>query len=267
MTLEEKTFIEIFRELKHKGKIVFPRGQKVLEIQDFHYDFQPYVRFMNFKERKLNIPYIKKEFLWYLKGDKFDTSIANEASLWKTCINEDGSINSNYGQYIFRNGQFDKAMKCLVDDKDSRRASMVILNENHLFMKTNDICCTYSINFRIRENTLNMSVLMRSQDAIYGLGSDLPCFSFIHEMMFNSLKEKYPNLILGNYHHYANSFHVYEKHFEMFNKITSGESEFASVDCPQISGKDEVDFLIFKSISQTTDKIPPQYKFSEWLTK
>lgn len=260
-SIEHEEFLNVFKAFDN-GKRVSPRGQLINELENFSYTLSPFVRFQNFKCRKLNIAYIKREFLWYLRGDKHDLSICEHAKLWKDIVNTDGTINSNYGQYIFGSiNQFDNVVKILKDDKDSRRGSIVILNSGHLLSDTKDVPCTYSINFRIRNNELNMSVMMRSQDAIFGMGNDCPTFSFIHEMMFNVLKETYPELRIGNYNHTTNSFHVYERHFKMLETILSGD-EFTVIDCPKINGNDEVEFL--RNLDFTN--IPDQFSFTKWLT-
>lgn len=257
--MSEETFRDIFKRLKKEGKYSSPRGLKIIECENFSYALPPYVRFASFEKRKLNIEYIKKEFLWYLKGDRFDTSITKSASMWKDLVNEDGSINSNYGQYIFKNGHFDRVANILRNDKDSRRAVFIILNNDHLNSDTKDYPCTYSINFHIRENKLNMIVRMRSQDGIYGMGNDAPAFSFIHEMMFEELKDTYKNLKYGTYYHSADSFHVYEKHFDLLDSIKN--DEYIQTNCPRIFGKEEVDFLRKGNF----EKVPVMFWFTRWL--
>lgn len=262
-SVEEKIFREIYKSVVESKQECFPRGLKIKEIENFSYVFPPFVRFVNFEERKLKLDYIKKEFLWYLKGNKFDTSIVEHAKMWKDFINEDGTINSNYGQYLFGElNQFQYAIDCLIKDKDSRRAIIMILQPYHLLNPSmKEIPCTYGIGFRIRDEKLNMSVKMRSQDAWFGFGSDIPCFSFIHEMAYCLLKEKYVNLQYGNYHHSVDSFHVYEKHFDKAKKI-SCDSKFDFIECPEISSAEEVRFMLkcnFKEIHE-------DFKFVKWLT-
>lgn len=262
---ERSAFSDIIAALMRYGKESSPRGLLIKEVNNFWYNLPPYVRFMRFKERKLNLDYIKKEFLWYLRGDKYDTSIGESAKMWLDIVNKDGSINSNYGQYIFGDQQqFWNVVRILENDKDSRRASISILNSDHLMSDTKDVPCTYSLNFRIREHRLEMTVHMRSQDAIFGMGNDAPAFSFIHEMVYEALKPTYEGLICGRYFHIADSFHVYEKHFEMAKKIASGECEFIETDCPKISGIDEVKFLTTKH-DVTLDEIPDEFAFTKWL--
>ena len=216
-------FDEIFQRVS-KGNIISPRGSKVIEVENFMYELPPYVKFQNYDVRKLKFNYIKQELLWYLRHNVHDTSIVNFASIWKDLIQPNGTINSNYGAHLFdtvktnrSSSQFLNVVDILRKDADSRRASMVILTDNHLLCDI-DVPCTYSLNFRIRNNKLNMTVHMRSQDAIFGMGNDAPAFSMIHEMVLNMLEADYPELTLGNYTHFADSFHVYERHFELLEK-------------------------------------------------
>lgn len=269
-------FQSIYQKLQTNGKIVCPRGQKVIEIEDFSYELPPYVRFQNFPERKMNLQYIKDEFRWYLRGDAHDISIVQKASIWNNYVKQDGTINSNYGQYVFgKQNQFDRVIKALTDDKDSRRASIAILGSQHILSDDADLPCTCSLNFRIRDNKLNMSVHMRSQDAVFGFTNDAPAFSFIHEMVFNALLLKYPDLECGRYHHSVDSFHVYERHFEMFEKLCTHGTLIRHVDCPRMNGPEEVDFLrvLHKSVDSSLlynkvwNSIPKMsdFKFTDWL--
>jgi thymidylate synthase len=238
-------------------------GHEVLEIEDYTYRLPAYVRFTSFVARKFNLNYVKKEFLWYLRGDRYDLSIREHAKMWANLVDDDGGINSNYGQYVFA----DKAgIKFVVDeltaDKDSRRATIMILANQHLKVGARDVPCTYSLNFRIRKNKLKMSVRMRSQDAIFGMTNDAPCFSFIQECVFNLVKEQYPELELGTYTHTADSFHVYDRHYDMLNAIlNSTPDEFEYVECPRIKNGDEVRFLMAGQF----DNVPEDFLFTKWL--
>lgn len=266
---EETKFRNIFQDLSTKGKLVKPRNMWVKEIENYNYELKRYWRFCSFTARKLNLTYIKKEFQWYLRANKFDTSIIDHAKMWKDLVNADGSINSNYGQYIFgetdgKLSSFDMAIAELRADKDSRRALMMILQPYHLAMETKDVPCTISIGFRIRSDKLNMTVRMRSQDAVFGMGNDAPCFSFIHEMMLNALRQYYPDMKQGTYYHSADSFHVYERHFDMVDEIAL-KGKFVEIECPRISGPDEVRFLRGYWKNETMPLIPKQFRFSRWL--
>ena len=121
------------------------------------------------------------------------------------------------------------------------------------------------MNFRIRDDRLNMSVHMRSQDAIYGMTNDAPAFSFVHEMLYVTLRDTcYPDLQMGDYHHTADSFHVYARHFKMLDELCKDDAAFTTIEVPRISGAREVDYL--RSCSWMTDAPPREFDFTHWLT-
>ena len=256
-------FKDIYSTLQTTGTKCKPRDQEVIEIEDYTYTLPAYVRFTSFEARKFNLNYVKKEFLWYLNGDRFDLSICKHAKMWNNLIAEDGGINSNYGQYVFGDvGGIDHVVNELTCDKDSRRASIMILSNTHLKVGAKDVPCTYSISFRIRNNTLRMSVRMRSQDAVFGMTNDAACFSFIHECVYALMTEVYPDLKMGSYTHTADSFHVYERHYDMLNSmVNSTVDEFEFIDCPQIKNADEVRFLIKGDFSN----VPSDFAFTKWV--
>ena len=100
-----------------QAKDIRPRNLLCKEIENASFTLSPYVRFFNFETRKLNLKYIKREFLWYLRGDRYDLSICNYAKLWKDIIAEDKGINSNYVQYIFGDeNQFGNIVRILEND-------------------------------------------------------------------------------------------------------------------------------------------------------
>lgn len=180
----------------------------------------------SFRARKLNLNYAKQEWLWYLGADPADDSICQHATLWQKLKQPDGTFFSNYGQYIFGQQlpdnatQFAYVIKCLKADPNTRRASMVLLKPEHLFMENTDVVCTYAINFSIGpSNTLDMTVMMRSNDVVYGFTNDAFCFSQLMEFVYQIMSRHVPGLTRGNYTHITNSMHVYQRHYGMLREI------------------------------------------------
>ena len=259
-----KELRKIYWTIKKFGKLCKPRGLTILELENFSFTFPPFLRFINFQSRKFNLSYVKKEFLWYLRGDLYDLSICDHAQIWKGIVSDKGHLNSNYGYYAFKRGGIDWVVEELKRDRESRRACFTILDSTHLNAETKDVPCTYALNFRIRNNKLNVSIRMRSLDIVYGLTNDLPCFSFMQEMVYCYLKDTYPELEMGNYHHSADSFHVYERHFTMLNKLAATKEKadkFSVILCPRMSGVKEVDFLRAGNFTN----VPEEYHFTRWL--
>ena len=234
---------DIFKTLYFGSNEINARGIKCYEIEDFcFYIDQP---FANFPSRKLSLPYIAKEFNWYLSGDRNNTYIEETSSFWATIKNKKKPYyNSNYGYYFFTENQFQYIVDKLIEDKDSRQATIVLNRPEVMMSESSDKICTNAISFRIRDNKLNMSVSMRSNDLIYGTCIDVPQFFFIREMVLIMLKQFYPKLEVGTYFHKADSLHFYERHLKMVTSIVENNEEVHPINLPKIHSSYEVKDLI-----------------------
>jgi thymidylate synthase len=117
----------------------------------------------------------------------------------------------------------------LLNDRDTRRASLVINSTHHKGKNNKDYPCTQYIHFFIRQNKLHLGVHMRSNDAVFGFCNDVFTFAMYQQLMLNELNEYISEngdidterIELGHYYHTADSFHVYESHFNMMSKIVN----------------------------------------------
>lgn len=244
------------------GQIVEVRGSVIHEAQDLQIRIHPLHPFVDFPSRKYNIDYFKKEMLWKLTGDPFNESIKEHAKMWESVQNTNGSFNSNYGQYWFGEQLgLHKAFNELILDKHSRRATIPMLSAKHIGHGVNDTVCTGHITFKIRQNALTMSVSMRSSDQIFGLGTDIPTFAVLYRMMFAMLKIKYPVIVMGLMCITADSSHIYERHFEMVDKIIDGKETIESmIEMPLMSAAEAF------SLAACKGKVDPTWgEFSKWL--
>lgn len=218
-------WLQMFSDTMTNGIETMPRGQVIRELEDYKIVIDPKYPFMNFKHRNLKIDYFKKEMLWKLTGDPFNTDIMAHAKMWASVRNNDGSFNSNYGQYWFgeQMGLF-VAFNELVKDVYSRRAVIPMLRASHIGPQVKDTVCTESVGFRIRNGKLNMSVHMRSSDQIFGLGTDIPTFAFLQRLLLGMLQSVYTELELGSMTIVAMSSHIYGRHFEMVDAILAEPS-------------------------------------------
>ena len=242
------TLLRLYSTVWSEGVAQTVRGQKILNVRDLavEMDMNEGPVFTNFKVRNFNLSYAKREWLWYLGADKYDSSIEQYATMWKKLKQQDGSYYSNYGQYLFglnllgdgrypEKSQFDYVIDTLKGDESSRRASMALLKQEHLFEANTDVVCTYAINFAIEGMHLHMTVMMRSNDVIFGFTNDAFCFGELYEFVYQRLRdETYGWLKRGTYTHLANSMHVYERHFEMIEQIImAGRNEFSPIYRPE----------------------------------
>ncbi len=218
-----------------------PRGQKIKEISDaILINEDPTSNLFLNKARDVPLKYLAGELLWYFSGRNDLSFISNFSSFWKNISNEDGTCNSAYGNLLFNlkdaeNGfsQYQWAYDSLVKDKDSRQAIMHFNRPAHQYNGVKDFVCTLIGNFQIRNNKLNFTVDMRSNDIFFGLTFDYPFFTMLQQQMYNHLKVVYPELEIGTYTHIAHSLHIYEKNFEQIEKMM--KEEFTPASTPDLA--------------------------------
>jgi len=170
-------------------------------------------------DRKFNENYAYAEWLWYVSANPSSNNIGKLARIWRDISDEYGNVESNYGTYL--KPQWEWVKNCLLEDRDTRRATFVINQPYHKFKNSADYPCTQYVQFFIRNNKLHMGVSMRSNDLVFGLCNDIFTFSLFQQLMLNELNQSGANLELGQYFHHAGSLHVYERHFDMIEKISS----------------------------------------------
>jgi len=110
-------------------------------------------------------------------------------------------------------------VQSLKADKDTRQAHLKFSLPEHLWIGNKDQVCTLHANFLIRDDKLNMSVVMRSNDLMLGLVYDLPWFVSLMDKMIDELKRDYPSLTKGHYTHTVHSMHIYERDEEKVMKM------------------------------------------------
>lgn len=259
-------FARMYQDLR-VAEMSAPRGSRILELEDYQFVLDMSDSPLTaFPARKLNLNYAKAEMRWYLRGRADDRSIEEHASMWPKIIQPDGTYFSNYGQYIFGQKQYDWVVEELFRDRDSRRASIVLLRSDHLFESNRDVVCTYGMNFRIRQDRLNMSVSMRSNDAIFGTTNDVFCFSVVYRMVFAALKFSwYPELLPGRYTHKVDSLHVYERHWPMLDQLVDDSLKgYEKIDVPYPNSVHDLMFL--NNVRLLNDVTPPkEFALSNFL--
>jgi thymidylate synthase len=219
-----ETFKNIINHIDEQNQSADPRGLKVKESILSSFVIDPTQPIANFTKRKFNWKYLAGELAWYLNKDRDVDFIGNFSNFWGTLTNPGtNEINSNYGSLVFNKEQFGWVIDSLVADQNSRQAIMFFNNPNFQFEGNKDFVCTMYANFFIRDNKLNMKVQMRSNDIFYGLTFDAPFFAFLLQSIHIKLIETYPDLQLGDYYHFADNLHFYERHFELATAIQTEE--------------------------------------------
>ena len=221
-----------------------PRDMKIKEMCDVAIVVEnPLSCLYQNEYRSSQFKYIAAEFMWYFMGRNDVEFIAKYAKFWESIQNLNGTVNSSYGHLLFNNKnehgltQYSWALESLLKDKDSRQAVMHFNLPVHQKFSNKDFVCTMYGIFQIRNNKLNFTVHMRSNDVILGLPTDIAFFAVLQSQMLFHLRwhgsGTYQNLELGTYTHFANSFHIYERNFELAERMLT--KKFESLEIPKVN--------------------------------
>lgn len=219
-----ESFRQTLEKISSEGLESSPRGQAVKELFLEKLTINPLFPIPDFRDRSFNWKYLAGELAWYMKGSRNIEFINNFSNFWKGIADENGCINSNYGNLLIYGNQFHWAYNSLVKDQNTRQAISFISRPDFQYEGNKDFVCTVYLNFWIRNGELNMKVQMRSNDLFYGYSYDVPFFAIIMQTMWHNLRKHYPDLKIGKYYHCADNIHYYEKHFEVAEKIMQDKS-------------------------------------------
>lgn len=167
--------------------------------------------------RNISKRYLAAELLWYFCGRNDVAFISKYASMWGRLSDDGITNNSAYGYIIKKKHGFDqmeKMIELLKKDPYSRRAVININVPNENVIETKDEMCTICLNFQIRNNRLNCTAVMRSNDLYFGVPFDTVSFITIQKYIANAL-----NVKCGTYTLFAMSLHMYEKDYNKFKDI------------------------------------------------
>lgn len=194
----------VLEEIIHRGVKVFPTkgGNKeiagvMLELKD------PRAR-LSSTETRGKLFSCLGEFFWYLAGSNDLDFICYYIPEYKKYSSGEGA----YGPRLFNwdgVNQFERVGKLLRDRPHSRRAVIQIYDASDFENISEDIPCTCTLQFLLREMKLHLVVNMRSNDVIRGLTHDVFCFTMLQEILARQLEVE-----LGTYKHLVGSLHLYD---------------------------------------------------------
>lgn len=221
-----------------------PRGQRTREKLNYQFTIQhpvaePIVT-ADPARNKVIEEYTAKETELYDSCTKDVQDFGKASKFWLKLANPDGTVNSAYGHLIWKNkshgnpfelhkdveqagGEYvidaynpmrtpwEWAKESLKRDKDTRQAILRFSLPEHQWFGNKDQTCTLHGIFLIRENKLNLTITMRSNDLTLGLVYDLPWFISLVHRMRAELLDTYPALEVGTYTHIVHSLHIYDR--------------------------------------------------------
>lgn len=148
------------------------------------------------------------ETLWYLGKSNELGFIKHYLRRYDEFAEPDGTVHGAYGPRLFsmrgKVNQVRSVIELLQRKPSSRKAVIQLFNAEDLLRDYNDIPCTCTLQFFVRNDELDAVVHMRSNDAYVGLPHDVFAFTFLQELIARTL-----DLEVGSYKHLVGSLHIY----------------------------------------------------------
>ncbi len=265
----QDVFKSALYELMTDGAVASPRGMETKEFVPAVFEIKnPLSRFITLESRKMNPFYAIVETLWYLNGDNDVTRLTPYNKAMGRFSDDGETLRGAYGaRLIQKNQELNKSQFGLVYDKlkedpSSRQAVSIIWDPWRDYEKTKDVPCTVGFIFTIRDNKLNMTTIMRSNDIVLGTTYDVFAFTIFQEFLARKL-----HVDLGEYVHLANSFHVYETHYEQaWEMIKDNTPSVLMPEMPETSWKMFESLYAFEARVRESISLPEYMSFDGcWL--
>lgn len=224
-------YVAIVRAVRDHGAKVSPRGQATREFQNALIIVNnPYDTLPTGVGRGIVPGIAAVESAQLLAGESRADLVMRVGPTFANYVEDNGEFWGAYGRRT--NGQFAKVIERLKTDPSSRQARVTIWDPKlDLEDGRKDFPCTTSYEFMIRDDRLHMTVYMRSNDVLLGLGYDGFQHSRVQIAVASAL-----GCELGEYRHCATSLHIYERDFGMVDSLTTSQKEPTFFPC--IRGKD-----------------------------
>ncbi len=170
--------------------------------------FRPMERVNFMKVREANPFFHLLEAIWMMAG-RHDVKWIADILPEMEKFSDDGSIfYGAYGPRIFAHNQLMKCAGMLNSDRDTRRAVATIWRVQDIeeARNTKDLPCNLMLMFRVIGDSMNMTVVNRSNDAVWGgvTGSNIVHFSIMQEYV-----AKMAGFRVGKMHVFTNNLHMY----------------------------------------------------------
>lgn len=214
-----EAFLGQLAAIARDGEVVTVRGQLTRELtsQSFTYA-DSLARCIIVPERLNNVFAAIAESVWVLAG-RNDIGYLLPYLPRAVDFSDDGDTwRGAYGPRIRDWAGVDQlfhVVDLLRADPTSRRAVISIFDPARDFVASKDIPCTNWLHFMVRDASLHMEVVMRSNDIFWG-------FSGINTFEWSVLMEvvaRWLGVAPGTTTYFVSSMHLYERHFARANSL------------------------------------------------
>lgn len=243
-------YVDLVRHVLMYGEESAPRGMKTREIEDAVIYIDDVYHTLPLNVGRGAVPGIGAvEACQLLSGTTFPQIVIAVGPQFKNYSEDNGIFHGAYGPRT--KGQYAAAVDKLKNDRDTRQAVVTIWNpEYDNLPNKRDYPCTTLHQFRIRDNKLNMSVYMRSNDVWFGSAYDFFQFTRVQLAMCTVL-----GVEPGLYSHHVGSLHIYEQHYDAAENLMKTEKK---TPIPEITGRtwEEVESSALAALLAVNGRLP-----------
>lgn len=267
----KKIFEEGFSDVGYEVRPKWPDGTPAHTIKIFSADrrYDLSKEFPVLTLRNAPFKYAVKETLWIFQKKSNNVHDLDSPN-WNAWADETGSIGRTYGgvvaeKYDYPEGlmdQVDNVLWCLKNRPMDRRMMIQLFRPEYIKQSGLPPClCSYF--FDVQENRLNMTVIMRSGDALAAAGagqSDEMGMAILQTMFAQS-----SGLVPGELHVIVNNLHIYDRHEAIVKKVL----ENPEYDAPKLwVNPEKTDFYSFtvddfKLIDYKNTKLTEKFEVAE----
>ena len=241
-------YVDLVQHVLKHGEHAAPRGMNTKEIEDATIYISDVRAALPLGVNRGTVPGIGAvEACQLLSGLSIPQLVIDIGPQFANYTEDDGLFHGSYGTRT--KGQYDVMIERLRKDPDTRQAVVTIWNpERDMLEKKRDYPCTILHQFRIRNNKLNMSVYMRSNDVWLGAAYDFFQFTRVQLAMCSVL-----GIEPGTYAHHVGSLHIYENNYEAADALRKTDNVEIS---PEITGRSwrEVEASAALALYATTNR-------------
>jgi len=205
-----------FEELTRNGPALSIPQPAVLELRNSR------DRVLMNPDRDANPFFHLMESIWMWAG-RNDLEFLYQFNKGMAQFADEGTFNAAYGFRWRKQMGFDQ-LPALRDeicaDHGSRQHVLQIWEPVRDRLEKKDKACNTQIMFRVGTRGLNMTVINRSNDVVWGaLGANIVHMTMLHELMAVSC-----DLEMATYRVFSNNLHVYEQHYPLLDEATAADA-------------------------------------------
>lgn len=196
---------KVFKEILENGTDAEPTKGKTKELSGVLLKLNNPLGRISRTEGKGTIFSCLGELLWYLSGSNQLNQIRYYIQDYHKFSDDGKTIFGAYGPKLFgADGQIPAVIKSLQQRSSTRKAVVQLFSSSDIKSHHNDVPCTCTLQFLVREGKLSLYTSMRSNDAFKGLPHDIFAFTMLQELAARKL-----GLPMGEYGHFVTSLHLY----------------------------------------------------------